>query len=108
MKLAPITIARRAPFADAMIARQSASERNTWTWGWSDARDRQAHRLRPGRQQQTVVGNSFATGENHVSGLGIDRCDLGAEPQIDTRVGVEILGAQRQPVLGRAAGEIVL
>ena len=35
MKLAPITIARRAPFADAMIARQSASERNTWTWGWS-------------------------------------------------------------------------
>ena len=35
MKLAPITIARRAPFADSMIARQSASERRVWTCGWS-------------------------------------------------------------------------
>ncbi len=31
------------------------------------ARDRQAHRLRAGRQQQAVVGNGFAAGENHVS-----------------------------------------
>src|SRR5258707_715057 len=31
-------MARRAPSAEAMIARQSANERSTWPWGWSAPR----------------------------------------------------------------------
>jgi len=34
-KLAPIMMARCAPFTESMIARQSASERRVWTCGWS-------------------------------------------------------------------------
>ena len=49
------------------------------------ARNRQAHRLRAGREQQSVIGNGLAAGENDIARLGVDRCDLGVEPQIDMR-----------------------
>ena len=72
------------------------------------ARYRQAHRLRAGRQQQAVVGDGLAAGRDDMTCAGVDRRDLGVEPQVDLRLGVEIIRPQRQPVLRRAAGEIIL
>ena len=40
--------------------------------------------------------------------LGIDRGDLGAKPQIDFAFAIKIVRPQRQPILRRAAGEIIL
>ena len=47
------------------------------------ARDRQPHRLGAGRQQQAVVGDRSAAGEDDVARLGVDRDDIGLEPQVD-------------------------
>ena len=91
-----------------MIARQSASERSTWTCGWSAPGNRQPHRLGAGRQQQAVVGNGAAAGEDDIARLGIDRGDFAVEPQVDLGIGVKIVRPQRQPILRRAAGEIIL
>ena len=71
------------------------------------ARYRQPHRLRAGRQQQAVVGDGLAAGRDDMARVGVDRRDLGVEPQVDLRLGVEIIRPQRQPILRRAAGEIV-
>jgi hypothetical protein len=46
--------------------------------GLISARDRQANRLRPGSQQQTVVGNGFATSENHSVARGSEKEDKAA------------------------------
>ena len=69
---------------------------------------RQPYRLGAGRQQQPVVGNGLASGENDLASPGIDRYDLGLEPQIDRGLRVKIGRPQREPILRRAAGEIVL
>ena len=72
------------------------------------ARDRQPHRLSAGRQQQPIVGNRAATGDDDIARLGIDRADIALEPEIDAGLRVEAVRTQRQPVLRRAAGKIVL
>ena len=73
------------------------------------ARDRQPHRLGAGRQQQPVVGNGVAAGDDDVARASASIAgDLGVEPQVDAGFGVEVVRPQRQPVLRRAAGEIVL
>ena len=65
------------------------------------------YRLSAGRQQQPVVGNGAAVGENDVAVAGVDRDDFGFQTQVDGRLIVEIVGAQGQPVFRGAAGEIV-
>jgi hypothetical protein len=76
--------------------------------GLARAGNRQPHRLRAGRQQQTVVGNGLAAGEQHLSCLGFDRGHFRLQPQVDRGIGVKTIGPQRQPVLRGAAGEIIL
>jgi hypothetical protein len=72
------------------------------------ARNRQPHRLSAGRQQKTVIGNAATAGDNDVARLGIDRGDLRLEPQVDAGFGIKAVRAQRQPILRRAAGEVIL
>jgi hypothetical protein len=108
MKLAPITIARRAPFRDSMIAWQSASEAQRMDMRLVSARDRQPHRLRTRRQQQAVERNIATACDSDVACLGIDRDDLCIEPQIDTGFSVEVAWTQRKPIFWFAASEMVL
>jgi len=61
------------------------------------AGDRQPHGLRTGRQQQAIEGNGLAAGKQYFLGLAVDRCDFGAESQIDPRLSIEIGRPQRQP-----------
>ncbi len=76
MKLAPITMARRAPSDEAMIARQSASERNTWTWGWSAPGIGSRTGSAPVASSKRSYANGFAAGEDQFARLGIDRRDF--------------------------------
>ncbi len=69
--------------------------------------DRQAQRLRTRRQQQTIVGYRFASGNNDTARFGVDRSDVSVEPQLDLGFGVKTVRTQRQPVFRRGAGEIV-
>ena len=72
MKLAPITTARRAPSAkvdDCAAIGQRAQHVNMRLVG---ARDRQAHRLRTGRQQQAIIGDGLAAGRDDVACVDVD------------------------------------
>ena len=108
MKLAPITRARLADLACSMIARLSARLRSVWTCDGRRAGNGQAHRLRAGRQQQPVVGDLAAVRQHHFVRARIDARDIGLEAQVDAVVRVEVVAAQRDPFLGRVAGEIIL
>ena len=90
---------------NSAAVRKRAQRMDMWLIG---ARNRQAHRLRTRRQQQTVKGNIVTACEDDVTRLGIDRGDLDIEPQIDVGFGVKTVRAQRQPILLRTAGEIIL
>ena len=70
--------------------------------------DRKPHRLGAGCQQQAIIGDAAAVGENHVARFGVDRGDVRSEPKVDIGIGVEIVRTQRQPVLRRAARQIIL
>ena len=72
------------------------------------AGNRQPHRLGAGRQQQPIVWDRSAAREDNVARLNVDRVDIGLEPQVDISFRVKFVRAQRQPILGRAAGEIIL
>ena len=69
---------------------------------------RKPHRLRTGRQQQPVVGDVFASADDEFAGLRIDAGDFHVEAQFDSVRGIEVVRPQRQPILRRRAGEIVL
>jgi hypothetical protein len=72
------------------------------------SRNTQPHRLGAGRQQQPVVTQAFAPRDNDFASLGIDTANRGLAAQIDAVFGIEIVGAQRQPIVRRAAGEVIL
>ena len=69
---------------------------------------RKPHRLGSGRQQQPVVGDARPVAGLHLASSGIDADDFGVEPQFDGILGVKRVRPQRQPILRRAAGKIVL
>ena len=50
----------------------------------------------------------FAAGDHDLARLRVDADDFGVEAQFDAVLGVELVRPQRQPILRRAAGEIVL
>jgi hypothetical protein len=108
MKLAPITTARLAVFAWAMMARLSASVRSVWTWLCPGAGNVELHRFGAGRQQQLVESKLAAVAECQLFAFGIEPDDLGLELEIDLVLGVPAVLAQRHPVFRRRAGEIVL
>src|ERR1700730_15782293 len=72
------------------------------------ARDRQPNRLGTRRQQQAVIGNGAATGDDDFARLDIDRSDIAFKLEVDAGLGVKTVRTQRQPVLRRAAGKIIL
>ena len=72
------------------------------------ARDRQFHRLGASRQQQAVEGNPAAIGKRDLARARIDTGRMRLQPQVDAIVSVKTLRPQRDPVLGRGAGEIIL
>ena len=66
------------------------------------------HGLGAGRQKQAIEGNLLAVGEHDVARADLDRGDGRVKAKVDAVVGIEALVAQRQPLLRRPAGEIVL
>ena len=90
---------------DRPAIRQRAQGMDMWLIG---ARDWQPHRLRTGRQQQTVVGNGAATGDGDFASFAIDRGDVALEPKLDAGIRVKAVRTQRQPILWRATGKIIL
>ena len=61
------------------------------------AQDRQSHRLGTRRQQETVVSNGIASGDDDISGFAIDRGDIAVDPKVGAGLRVKTLRAQRQP-----------
>ncbi len=98
MKLAPMTIARLAFFAFAMMARLSASERSVWTCGWSAPGIGSSHRLGAGGEQQAVVGQALAVGEHDLARLRVNRGDVGRKPQVDLRFRIEARRSAAAPI----------
>ena len=86
MKLAPITMARRAPFTDVDDGAAIGERAQRMDMRLIGAGNRQPHRLGAGRQQQPVVGDRSAAGEDDIARLGVDRDDIGLEPQVDMRL----------------------
>ncbi len=64
--------------------------------------------LGAGREKKAVEGKLLAASERDFARANVDCCDRRIEPKVDGIVGIEALVAQRQPLLRRAAGEIVL
>ena len=71
-------------------------------------RDGQANRLGSGREQQPVVGNPASVREHDLAGTGVDAGCIRLETQVDLVLRIEAFSAQRNPVLRRLAGEVVL
>ena len=91
-----------------MMARQSASERRVWTCSLIiGPGHRKPHRLRAGGEQQPVVGDACGAGEAYFAPRAVDAGDVAPKTQLDAVFGIVVVGPQRQPVLRRAAGEIV-
>ena len=72
------------------------------------ARDRQPHRLGAGRQQQPVVGRLLPPATMTSRVFTSMPTTSAFEAQLDAVFGIESVRPQRQPVLRRAAGEIIL
>jgi hypothetical protein len=66
------------------------------------------HRLGAGREQEPVIGQAFTVSDDNFPMPGIDAGNCGLQSKIDAVLGIEIVGAQRQPVLRRRAGKIIL
>jgi hypothetical protein len=71
------------------------------------AGERQAHRLRPGCEQQPVIGEFAAARGLDLARTRIDPGNVLPQMQLNIVLGIETVRAQRYPVLRRAAGEIV-
>ena len=72
------------------------------------AGNRETDRLGASCQQQAVVGDRAPVRELNLPPRHIDAGDLRPEPQIDTVLGIEALGPQRDPILLRISGEVIL
>ena len=64
--------------------------------------------LAAGRDQQPVEREELARRAVHLARGGIDPRHLGRELEFDSVLGVPIVAAQPQPLLGRISGEIIL
>src|SRR5262249_18421386 len=70
--------------------------------------NRQPYRIGAGGQEQRVVGVGPAIFKQNTFVIGLDGCDARAERQLDLMLCVELRRAKRNPVLGRATGQIIL
>ena len=71
-------------------------------------RNAEVDRFGAGGEEQSAEALPAAVREPDFSGLGIDRDCAGAELQLDPMLAVEIGRPQRNPFLGRVAGQVVL
>ena len=72
------------------------------------ARNVEANRLGPGREQQLVERQAFAVSQTDASPPRVDRSDFGFEAKVDVVIAIELCWTQRHPLLRRIAGEIIL
>ncbi len=72
------------------------------------AGDGQANRFGAHCQQQSVEGDPSPIGEQDLAGADVDASNPGSEAQVDAVLGIEVLLAQRDPLLRRLTAEIVL
>ena len=72
------------------------------------AGNRWTNRFSAGRQKKSVKRNILTPGERDFARADIDAGDGRAQAKVDGVVGIEAVGAQGEPVLRRAPGEIVL
>ena len=109
MKLEPMTTARRALLAAAMMACASASDAQSLHVRQRGALDRQPQRLRARRQQQFVVGKSAPALQRDRLALRVELDDgLVADEIRCFCCLVELIVAQPHPLHGRRAGEKIL
>ncbi len=108
MKLAPMTTARFAVFALSMIARLSAERAQVVHVGQVGTRQRKSNRVGAGGEQETVESVRGTVRELHLALRRVERRDLRVVHEIDPMLGVKARRAQRDPLLGRVAGEVVL
>jgi hypothetical protein len=71
-------------------------------------RNAEVDRFGAGGEEQSAEALPAAVREPDFSGLGIDRDRAGAELQLEPMLAVEIGRPQRNPFLGRVAGQVVL
>src|SRR5262245_51243667 len=90
---------------DRLAVAERAERVHVWLVG---AGDREANRLGPRCQQQSVVGDRAPIRELDLPPPHIDAGDFRLEPQIDTILGIEALRPQRDPILLSVSGEVVL
>ena len=72
------------------------------------ARNRQSHRFGARCQQQPIVGPALAAGDRDLACVRVDADHLRTEMKLDAVFGVELIGAERHPILWRVASEIIL
>ena len=108
MKLAPITTARCACLACAMIARLSASERSVWTCG--SFAPGMSSRIGSAPVASSSLSNAtlLPARKRHLVRLDVDPGHVGAEHDFDRMLAVEFGRPQRDPLFRRVAREIVL
>ena len=90
---------------DRPAVRERAQHENV---GRLCARNGWAHRFGARRQKKTIEGNCVAVGERNFPRANVDAGDGRLETKVNSVVGIEAHRAEREPVLRRAAGEIVL
>ncbi len=71
-------------------------------------RNAEVDRFGAGGEEQSAEALPAAIREPHFSARGIDCDRADAELQLDPMLAVEVGRAQRDPFLGRAAGQVVL
>src|SRR5262249_43604384 len=72
------------------------------------SRDLETHGLRTRGKQEAIEGYRASIGQLHAAPFGIDGDNRRVKTKIDAEFGVEIVWAQRHPVLWRLTREIVL
>ncbi len=95
----------RGSLDDRLAIGERAQRVDMWLVG---AGDGQANRFGSGRKQQPVVGNPAPVGEYDLARARIDAGDVRIETQVDIVLCIKAFPAQRNPILRRFAGEIVL
>ena len=108
MKLAPTTTTCLAVFARSTIARLSAERAQIEHLRSVGAGNRRPHRIGASRDQQRAELPMRAIVERHGARRRIDRGHATAQLQIDAALAVQIRRPQRNPVVLRFAGQVVL